>query len=162
MSKITPCMWFDGKAEKAARFYTSLLPDSRIDAVNRAHTDYPAGRAGDVLTVEFTLNGQPFLGLNGGPGFGFTQAVSFIINCDDQAEVDQLWEALLSDGGAPVACGWLRDRYGLSWQITPKLLLEFMKDPDRERAQRVMQAMMTMIKIDIAGIRRAYDGAEAA
>lgn len=161
MSKVTPCLWFDGEAEEAARFYTSLLPNSRIDAVNRSPSDYPAGHAGDVLTVEFTLDGQPFLGLNGGPQFRFTEAVSFVINCENQAEVDRLWDALTTDGGAPVQCGWLKDRYGLSWQITPKALPELLKGPDRERSGRVMQAMMKMIKIDIDDLQRAYDSSAA-
>ena len=159
MSKITPCLWFDGNAEEAARFYTSLLPNSRIDAINRSPTDYPAGRAGDVLTVEFTLAGQPFMGLNGGPGYPFTQAVSFTIECDDQAEVDRLWEALTTDGGAPVQCGWLKDRFGLSWQITPKALPQLLKNPDCAKAERAMRAMMEMIKIDIDALRRAADNA---
>jgi predicted 3-demethylubiquinone-9 3-methyltransferase (glyoxalase superfamily) len=161
MSKIVPCLWFNGNAEEAARFYTSLLPDSRIDSVNRSPTDYPSGRAGDVLTVEFTLNGQRFLGLNGGPAFPFTQAVSFTIECDDQAEVDRLWDALTTNGGAPVQCGWARDRYGLSWQITPKMLPELLKDADREKAERAMRAMMGMVKIDIDAVRKAAAGADA-
>ena len=159
MSKITPCLWFDGNAEEAVRFYTSLLPNSRIEAINRSPTDYPAGRAGDVLTVEFTLAGQPFLGLNGGPGYPFTQAVSFTIECDDQAEVDRLWEALTANGGAPVQCGWLKDRFGLSWQITPKALPQLLKNPDRAKAERAMRAMMEMVKIDIDALRRAADNA---
>jgi predicted 3-demethylubiquinone-9 3-methyltransferase (glyoxalase superfamily) len=147
MSKITPCLWFDGKAEEAANFYVSLLPDSRIDTVQ--------------LTIEFTLAGQPFLGLNGGPEFAFTEATSFIINCDDQAEVDRLWDAL-TKGGQPIQCGWLKDRYGLSWQITPTELPQLLKDPDPEKARRVMEAMMGMIKIDVAALRRAYGGTAAA
>jgi predicted 3-demethylubiquinone-9 3-methyltransferase (glyoxalase superfamily) len=157
MSKITPCLWFDGQAEEAARFYTSLLPDSRIDAVVRAPVDYPAGSAGSVLTVEFTLAGQQFIGLNGGPEFRFTEAISFTINCEDQAEVDRYWDALIADGGAPVQCGWLRDRYGLSWQIVPTILPRLLADPDREKAGRVMQAMMGMIKIDIAAVEKAAE-----
>ena len=158
MSKIAPCLWYDGQAEQAAQFYVSLLPDSRIDRVNRAPADYPAGKAGDVLTVDFTLAGQRFMGLNGGPEFGFTEAVSFIIECDDQAEVDRLWDAILAGGGKEVACGWIKDRWGLSWQITPKRLLELMADPDPARAKRTMEAMMQMVKIDIAEIERAADG----
>jgi predicted 3-demethylubiquinone-9 3-methyltransferase (glyoxalase superfamily) len=157
MSKITPCLWFDGQAEEAARFYTSLLPDSRIDAVVRAPVDYPAGSAGSVLTVEFTLAGQQFIGLNGGPEFRFTEAISFTINCEDQAEVDRYWDALIADGGAPVQCGWLRDRYGLSWQIVPTILPRLLADPDREKAGRVMQAMMGMIKLDIAALEKAAE-----
>ena len=158
MSKITPCLWFDGQAEEAAKFYVSLLPDSRVDRVNRSPADYPSGKAGDVLTVEFTLAGQSFMGLNGGPEFRFNEAVSFMIECGDQAEVDRLWEALIADGGSPVECGWLKDRYGLFWQIVPKRLQELMTDPDRDRAKRAMESMMTMVKLDIAAIERAADG----
>lgn len=157
MSKIAPCLWFDGQAEEAANFYVSLLPDSHVDKVMRAPADYPAGSAGAVLTVEFTLAGQRFVGLNGGPQHPFTDAVSFMVNCEDQREVDRLWDALI-EGGSPVQCSWLKDRYGLSWQIVPKMLLELMADPDRQKAKRVMEAMMQMVKIDIAGLQRAYDG----
>lgn len=157
MSKITPCLWFDGKAEEAANFYISLLPDSRIDKVVRSPADYPAGKAGDVLMVEFTLAGQSFLAMNGGPGPLFTDAISFMINCDDQIELDRLWETLVAEGN-PVACGWLKDRYGLSWQITPTELPKLIADQDPEKARRAMEAMMGMIKLDIAGIRRAYEG----
>jgi predicted 3-demethylubiquinone-9 3-methyltransferase (glyoxalase superfamily) len=158
MSKIAPCLWFDGKAEEAANFYVTLLPDSRIDKITRAPSDYPAGKAGSVLTVDFTLAGQQFIGLNGGPEFQFNEAVSFTINCEDQAEVDRLWSALTADGGAPVQCSWLKDRYGLSWQIVPKILPRLLSDPDRDKARRVMEAMMKMVKIDVAEIQAAYDG----
>ncbi|MDP8993812.1 MAG: VOC family protein [Pseudomonadota bacterium] len=158
MSRITPCLWFDGQAEEAASFYVSLLPDSRVDRVNRSPADYPSGKAGDVLTVEFTFAGQSFMGLNGGPDFRFNEAVSFMIECEDQAEVDRLWEAITATGGSPVACGWVRDRYGLSWQIVPKRLQELMTDPDRDRAKRAMEAMMTMVKLDVAELERAADG----
>jgi predicted 3-demethylubiquinone-9 3-methyltransferase (glyoxalase superfamily) len=158
MAKITPCLWFDGKAEEAAAFYVTLLPDSRIDHVVRSPIDTPSGPAGMVLVVEFTLAGQAFTGLNGGPQFPFTEAVSFQIACDDQAEVDRLWNALLADGGAPGPCGWLKDRFGLSWQIVPKRLHELIKDADPERARRGMSAMMTMSKIEIAGLEAAADG----
>lgn len=157
MSKIAPCLWFDGQAEEAAGFYVSLLPDSRVDKILRAPSDYPSGTAGSVLTVEFTLAGHRFIGLNGGPQFTFTEAVSFTIYCEDQAEVDRLWDTL-TDGGSPVACGWLKDRYGVSWQIVPKILPELLGDPDRERAGRAMQAMMGMVKIDIDGVQRAFEG----
>ena len=157
MSKIVPCLWFNGNAEEAANFYISLLPDSRVDKVLRAPVDYPGGTAGSALTVEFTLAGQQFMGLNGGPQFPFTEAVSFSVTCEDQREVDRLWEVLTA-GGSPVACGWLKDRYGLSWQIVPKALGEMLADADREKAKRVMEAMMQMVKIDIAGLRKAYDG----
>ena len=154
MSQITPCLWFDGKAEEAARFYTSLLPDSRIDNIVRAPADYPAGKAGDVLIVEFTLAGETFSALNGGPEFTFNEAVSFQIHCEDQAEVDRLTDAL---SAVPEAeqCGWVKDRYGLSWQIVPKVLMRLMADSDPGRARRAMEAMMTMKRIDIAAIERA-------
>jgi predicted 3-demethylubiquinone-9 3-methyltransferase (glyoxalase superfamily) len=161
MSKIAPCLWFDGQAEEAAKFYTSLLPDSRVDKVVRAPTDYPSGSAGSVLTVDFTLAGQQFMGLNGGPEFKFNEAVSFTINCENQAEVDRLWDALIAGGGAPVQCGWLRDRYGLSWQIVPTILPKLLADPDHEKAKRAMEAMMTMVKIDIAAIERAAEAQPA-
>ena len=157
MSKITPCLWFNGQAEEAAKFYVSLLPDSRIDKVMLAPSDYPGGSAGSVLTVDFTLAGQQYMGLNGGPEFPFTEAVSFMINCEDQAEVDHYWDTLIAGGGAPVQCGWLKDRYGLSWQITPTILLKMMSDPDPAKARRVMEAMMEMVKIDISVLKKAYE-----
>lgn len=155
MSKITPCLWYDGDAEQACNFYVSLLPDSRIDRVARAPSDYPAGRAGDVLTVEFTLAGQSFVALNGGPEFRFNEALSFQIHTEDQAETDRLWEAIAANGGQPVACSWIKDRWGLSWQVVPRRLTELIADPDRGRAKRAFEAMMTMVKIDIAEIERA-------
>lgn len=157
MQKVTPCLWFDGQAEQAAEFYVSLLPDSRIDAVNRSPIDTPSGPAGMVLTVEFTLAGSRFVGLNGGPQFPFTEAVSFQIACADQAEVDRLWAAL-TEGGAEVQCGWLKDRWGVSWQIVPTRLLELFNDPDPGRARRAAEAMMKMIKIDVAELERAANG----
>lgn len=157
MSKISPCLWFDREAEEAANFYVSLLPNSRIDRVQKNVSDGPAGKAGSVLVVDFTLAGQRFMALNGGIRFEFTHAVSFHIDCADQAEVDRLWDAL-SDGGSVEQCGWLRDRYGVSWQIVPTVLREMLGDPDQARAQRVMQAMLQMIKIDIEGLKKAYDG----
>lgn len=159
MSKIVPCLWFDGQAEAAAKFYTSLLPDSRIDKVMRAPGDNPSTPGGAVLTVEFTLAGQQFLGLNGGPQFRFTEAVSFTINCEDQEEVDRYWNALTADGGAPSQCGWLKDKFGLSWQIVPRQLVELLAGPDREGAGRAMQAMLKMTRLDVAALQRAYDGA---
>ncbi|MDB5693472.1 MAG: 3-demethylubiquinone-9 3-methyltransferase [Alphaproteobacteria bacterium] len=158
MAKITPCLWFDGVAEDAANFYTSLLPGSRIDRVDRAPADNPSTPAGAVLMVAFTLAGQPFLGLNGGPQFPFTEAVSFTIDCEDQAEVDRLWDALTADGGKPVQCGWLKDRYGLSWQIVPKALGRLLGGEDKAGAKRAMEAMLKMVKIDVAGLERAYRG----
>ncbi|KAB0264840.1 VOC family protein [Microvirga brassicacearum] len=161
MSKIAPCLWFDGEAEEAANFYVSLLPDSRIDHVQRNVVDSPSGKVGSVLVVAFTLAGQRYLALNGGTRFEFTHAISFAMDCEDQAEVDRLWNAL-SDGGAIEQCGWLKDRYGVSWQIVPKALHKLLGDPDPAKAQRVMQAMLQMVKLDVAGLQRAYDGRSAA
>lgn len=153
--KIIPCLWFDGDAEAATAFYVSLLPDSRITAVNRSPVDTPSGREGTVLTVQFVLAGREYLALNGGPNFRFTEAVSFMVMTEDQAETDRLWDALLADGGKENACGWLKDRWGLSWQITPRRLMELTTDPNPARAKAAMQAMMGMIKIDIAALDRA-------
>lgn len=158
MRKITPCLWFDGHAEQAARYYVSLLPDSRIDRVFRSPADTPSGPAGMVLAVEFTLAGNKFSGLNGGPQFPFTEAVSFQIACEDQAEVDRLWAAL-SEGGSPGPCGWLKDRWGLSWQIVPTRLPQLLADTDANRSRRVMQAMLKMTKLNIAELERAADSA---
>jgi len=154
MPNITPCLWFDGNAEEAAKLYVSLLPDSRIDSVNRAPADYPSGKAGDALTVEFTLMGRPFLGLNGGPHFKFNEAVSLMIPVNTQEEIDRLSDAL---SAVPEAeqCGWIKDRFGLSWQIVPRQLLTLMKNPDQARAKRAMEAMMPMKRIDIAALERA-------
>jgi predicted 3-demethylubiquinone-9 3-methyltransferase (glyoxalase superfamily) len=158
MSKITPCLWFDGNAEEAANFYVTLLPGSRVDTVSRSPADTPSTPAGAVLLVDFTLAGQHFMGLNGGPQFPFTEAISFVIDCADQAEVDRLWNALTTDGGSPGQCGWLKDRFGVSWQIVPRQLGEILGDPDRERAGRAMEAMLKMTKIDVAALRRAFEG----
>jgi predicted 3-demethylubiquinone-9 3-methyltransferase (glyoxalase superfamily) len=154
MSTITPCLWFDGTAEEAAHFYASLLPDSRVDSILHAPGDYPSGKAGDVLTVEFTLMGQPFVGLNGGPHFKFNEAVSFQIPVDTQAEADRLTNAL---SAVPEAeqCGWVKDRFGLSWQIVPRLLPRLLSDPDPALAGRAFEAMMQMKRIDIAALERA-------
>ena len=159
MSKITPCLWFDGEAEEAANFYVSLLPDSKIETVQKNTVDGPAGKAGTVLVVEFTLAGQRFMALNGGIRFEYTHAVSFKIDCVDQAEVDRLWDALLANGGQAERCGWLKDRYGLSWQIVPSALPKYLGGADRAGAQRAMQAMLGMVKLDIAGLKKAYEGA---
>lgn len=156
--KIIPCLWFDKQAEEAANFYVSLLPDSRIDAVNRAPDDYPAGKKGDVLVVEFTLAGRPYVALNGGPYFTPNEAVSFQIMCDDQAEVDRMWDAL-SAVPESEQCGWVKDRYGYSWQIVPKRMNELLADPDPERARRAFLAMMDMKKLDIAKLEAAANGA---
>jgi predicted 3-demethylubiquinone-9 3-methyltransferase (glyoxalase superfamily) len=157
MSKISPCLWFDGEAEEAASFYVSLLPNSRIDHVQKNVMDSPGGKAGSVLVVEFTLAGQSFMALNGGRRFEYTHAISFKIDCADQAEVDRLWDKL-SDGGKIEQCGWLKDRYGVSWQIVPTVLPKLLGDPDPAKAQRVMQAVLQMVKLDIAGLERAYKG----
>src|SRR6266403_2694231 len=143
MSGITPCLWFDGNAEEAAKFYASLFPNSHIDAVHRAPSDYPSGKAGDVLLVEFTLMGQPFTGLNGGPQFQFNEAISFQIPVATQAEADRFADAL---SAAPEAeqCGWVKDRFGVSWQIVPRRLLTLMAGPDPAKARRAMEAMLTM------------------
>ena len=158
MNKVTPFLSFDGQAEEAARFYVSLLPDSRIDRVTHSPIDTPGGAAGTVLLVEFTLAGSPYIALNT-PGFTFTEAVSFLISCADQAETDRLWAALTANGGSEIACGWLKDRWGVFWQVTPTRLMELIGDPDPERARRAMEAMTKMIKIDIAEVERAADGA---
>jgi 2-polyprenyl-6-hydroxyphenyl methylase/3-demethylubiquinone-9 3-methyltransferase len=155
---IAVCLWFDGQAEQAANFYASTFPDSHVDAVHRSPGDYPAGKQGDVLTVEFTVLGMPFLGLNGGPEFSFDEAVSFQVYTRDQAETDRLWNAITTHGGAESACGWCKDRFGLSWQITPRALMEATTDPDRAAAKRAFEAMMTMRKIDIATIEAARRG----
>ena len=157
MSKIAPCLSFDGEAEEAANFYVSLLSNSHIDQVQRNVTDSPAGKAGTVLTVAFTLAGQRFLALNGGTRFEYTPAISFMVDCAHQAEVDRLWDAL-SDGGAPNRCGWLKDRYGVSWQIVPTVLPKLLGDRDPVKAQRVMQAMLQMSKLDIAALEAAHAG----
>lgn len=154
--KVTPCLWFDGQAEEAANFYVSLLPDSRVDRVLRSPIDSPGGSAGGVLTVDFTLAGSKFVGLNAGPGRPFTEAVSFMIFCEDQAEVDHLWSALVKDG-SEIGCGWLKDRWGLAWQIVPIRMMELLSDPDRNRARRAMEAMVKMVKLDIAELERAAD-----
>lgn len=157
MSKIAPCLWFDGSAEEAATLYTSLFPDSRIEKVTRSPADNPSTSEGAVLTVDFTLAGQQFIGLNGGPRFPFTEAVSFTIDCEDQAEVDRYWDALIKDGGSPSQCGWLKDRFGVSWQVIPKVLPQLLGGPDRDGARRAMEAMLQMTKIDTAKLRDAYD-----
>ena len=157
MKRVTPFLLFDGQAEEAARFYVSLLPDSQIDRVTRWPAETPDGPAGDVLTVEFTLGGSQFVALNG-PKRSFTEAVSFQIACADQAEVDRLWAAL-SAGGSEGPCGWLTDRWGLSWQVTPTRLPELITDPDPARARRAMEAMMEMGKINIAEVEQAAAGA---
>ena len=155
MQKVVPFLWYDGEAEQAAKFYVSLLPNSHVDKVVRSPADTPSGKEGTVLVVEFTLAGTQFRALNGGRQFQFTLATSFQVNCTDQAEVDRLWAALTADGGEPGNCGWLKDRWGLSWQITPTRLFQLLSDPNPGRARRAMQAMMKQNKLDIAEIERA-------
>ena len=162
MSKISPCLWFNGQAEEAAKFYVSLLPDSRINQIQRNLADGLAGKAGEVLVVDFTLAGQNYMALNGGMRFEYTPAISFKIDCADQAEVDRLWDALSSNGGATQQCGWVKDRYGVSWQIVPSVLPQLLGGSNSAGAKRAMQAMLGMTKLDIAALRRAYEGKSAA
>ena len=156
MQKITTYLWFDGQALEAAEFYTSLFKNSKIVDVSRYGEGAPRP-AGTVLTVTFELDGQRFIALNGGPDFTFTEAISLFIDCEDQNEVDYFWDKLV-DGGEPSQCGWLKDRYGLSWQVIPKRLLEVLSDPDPDKAQRAMQSMFTMSKIDVPALEKAYQG----
>jgi predicted 3-demethylubiquinone-9 3-methyltransferase (glyoxalase superfamily) len=158
--KIVPHLWFPNKAVEAANFYVSLFPDSRVVSVTAIPAETPSGPPGSVKVVEFTLAGQQFMAIEAGPLDPFNHAISFLVNCADQAEVDRLWDAL-SAGGTIEQCGWLKDRYGLSWQIVPTVLGEMMGDPDRSRAKRVMEAMLGMKKLDIAGLQRAYAGGRA-
>jgi predicted 3-demethylubiquinone-9 3-methyltransferase (glyoxalase superfamily) len=159
MDKISPCLWFDGKAEEAARFYTGIFPNSRIDSIDRSPGETPSGPKDMVLTVNFTLAGRSYIGLNGGPDFKFNEAISLSIDCADQAEVDRYWEALLADGGEESVCGWLKDRFGVSWQVIPRQLPQMLASPDREAAARALEAMLKMVKIDVAELERAYNGA---
>ena len=161
MSKIVPTIWFDGQVEEAANFYVSLLPDSRIESINRSPIDTPSGPRGQVLTAIIWLAGQRFCLLNGGPIFPQTEAVSFMIMTEDQAETDRLWNRIVDNGGRESACGWCKDKWGVSWQVTPKQLLALTTDPDQGRAERAMAAMMTMHKIDIATIERAAEAVPA-
>ncbi|TBV74194.1 VOC family protein [Pseudoxanthomonas winnipegensis] len=156
--KNTLCLWYDGTALEAAQFYAQTFPDSQVGAVRRAPSDFPSGKAGDVLVVEFTVCGVPCIGLNGGPAFKHSEAFSCQIATDDQAETDRLWNAIVGNGGQESACGWCRDKWGLSWQITPRTLTEGMADPDPAVARRVFEAMMTMGKIDVAAIDAARRG----
>jgi 2-polyprenyl-6-hydroxyphenyl methylase/3-demethylubiquinone-9 3-methyltransferase len=156
--KIAPCLWFNKNAEEAARFYAATFPDSRVDAVHRSPVDYPNGKAGDVLTVDFTVLGQHFVGLNGGPEFTFDEAISFQIFTDTQEETDRYWNAIVGGGGQENVCGWCKDKFGLSWQIAPHALIEAINDSDTAAAGRAMEAMMTMKKIDIATIKAAHAG----
>lgn len=157
-SKNTICLWYDGTALEAATFYAETFPDSAVGAVHRAPADYPSGKQGDVLTVEFTVMGIPCLGLNGGPVFKHSEAFSFQVATDDQAETDRLWSAIVDNGGQESECGWCKDRWGLSWQITPRVLTAAYTSPDRAAAKRAFDAMMGMRKIDIATIEAALKG----
>ncbi|MYN00499.1 VOC family protein [Pseudoduganella sp. DS3] len=157
-SKNTICLWYDNDALGAAKFYAETFPDSSVGAILRAPGDFPDGKEGNILTVEFTVAGIPCVGLNGGPQFKQSEAFSFQIATEDQAETDRLWNAIVSNGGQESACGWCKDRWGLSWQITPRILLEAITDPDRAAAKRAFDAMMTMGKIDIAAIEKAWRG----
>lgn len=157
--KMTTCLWFDqGRAREAAEFYAATFPDTHVGVRLAAPSDYPAGKQGDEITVEFTLLGMPFLGLNGGPAFEFNEAVSFQVHTDSQEETDRYWDAIVQNGGAESQCGWCKDRFGVSWQIVPRALTAAMADPDRAAAKRAMQAMMQMRRIDIAAIERARRG----
>ena len=158
VAKNTLCLWFDGAAVDAANFYAKTFPDSSVGAIHRAPGDYPAGKEGEVLTVEFTVAGIPCIGLNGGPMFKHSEAFSFQIATDDQAETDRLWDAIVGNGGEESQCGWCKDRWGLSWQITPRALTDAVADPDRAAAGRAFEAMMGMRKIDIAAIEAARAG----
>lgn len=160
MPKITSCLWFDKQAEEAANFYVSIFPNSRVTEIQHYPTDTTesGAKAGEVMTVAFELDGTPYMGLNGGPIFKFDEAISFVIDCDGQAEVDRYWEALLAGGGQESVCGWLKDKFGLSWQVVPRQLIEMTADPDRAKAARVFAAMMKMVKLDVAKLQAAYDG----
>jgi predicted 3-demethylubiquinone-9 3-methyltransferase (glyoxalase superfamily) len=157
MARIIPHLWYSTQAEEAAKFYASVIPNSKVDAVTALPADSPSGPAGSVKVVEFTLCGQPFVAFSAGPLDDFNHSISFMIECETQAEIDRLWDAL-SEGGRAEQCGWLRDRYGLAWQITPKVLATMMKDKDRSKAKRAAEAMLSMVKLDIAGLQRAYNG----
>ncbi|MCB1852434.1 MAG: VOC family protein [Gammaproteobacteria bacterium] len=158
MPRITPNLWFDGNAEQAAHFYAALFPDSHVDAVIAAPAENPSTSKGEIVLVEFTLCGQPFVAINGGPQFRFTEAVSFAYECADQAELDHYWSALIAEGGSAGQCGWCKDRFGLSWQITPARLREMFQSTDRAAAERATAAMLGMQKIDIAILEAAYAG----
>jgi len=154
---FTTCLWFDGQAEEAAQYYTSIFPDSSIGKTSR-YTEAGPGEPGSVIVVEFELNGQKFVGLNGGPQFTFNESISFQIFCDDQAEVDRYWEELTSGGGEESQCGWVKDRFGVSWQVIPKGLTDLVGDPDPEKARRATEAMLSMRKLDLHEIEKAHAG----
>jgi len=161
MQKITPFLWFDRQAEGAAKFYTSIFKNSKIGRIlhyDEASAKAAGGQVGSVLTIEFEIEGQKFTALNGGPEFKFNESVSFVVNCETQEEVDYFWEKLIAGGGRESACGWLKDKFGLSWQITPTVLIEMLNDKDAKKAERVMNAMMEMGKIEIKKLKAAYAG----
>ena len=158
MRNISPCLWFDANAEEAVNYYVSMFSNSKIDNIVRwgkGWGDVGAGKEGKVLAIDFTIEGRPFKALNGGPLFRFNEAVSFFVECKDQAEVDKFWDTLIADGGTPQPCGWLKDKFGLSWQIVPIRLMQLMSDPDAEKAARVTQAMLKMQKLDMPTLERA-------
>jgi predicted 3-demethylubiquinone-9 3-methyltransferase (glyoxalase superfamily) len=155
MAKISPHLWYTSEAEEAASFYASIFPNSRVDRVTAMQNDSPSGPPGSVKVVEFTLFGQPFMAISAGPLDSFNHSVSFVVNCDDQSEIDRYWDALL-EGGSAEQCGWLKDKYGLSWQIVPTVLGAMMTDPDKEKARRAGKAMMKMVKLDIAKLKAAF------
>ena len=157
-AKNTICLWYDSAAEEAANFYASVFPDSRVIAVHKAPADYPSGKQGDVLTVEFSVMGIPCVGLNGGKAFSHCEAFSFQVSTEDQAETDRLWQAIIGNGGQASVCGWCKDKWGISWQITPRILIEALGNPDRAAARRAFEAMMQMGKIDVARIEAALKG----
>ena len=161
MSKISPCLWFDGDAEAAAKLYTTIFPDSRILSVDRAPADTPSGPKDMVLTVNFSIAGQAFIALNGGPDFKFNESISLSIDCDDQAQVDRYWDALIAGGGEPSVCGWLKDRFGVSWQVIPRQLPEMLQSQDREAAGRAMEAMLKMTKIEVKDLEKAFNAVPA-
>jgi predicted 3-demethylubiquinone-9 3-methyltransferase (glyoxalase superfamily) len=161
MKKISPMLWFDGQAEEAARFYTTVFPDSQITKTVRSPAETPSGPEGMVLTVEFTIFGEPFTALNGGPEFTFNESVSFVIDCEDQDEVDRYWDKLVEGGGELSVCGWLKDRFGLSWQVVPRELNEMLESSDSAAAKRAMEAMLEMRKLDVEQLREAYEGVPA-
>lgn len=158
MDRIRPCLWYDGQAQEAAEFYVSVFPDSRIEAIQHGATDWPGGKAGDVILVEFTLFGQSYQALNGGAFTEFNEAVSLSVRCRDQAELDRIWDALRAGGGEEIQCGWLKDRYGLRWQVVPEEFERMMRDADGDRAARLMNAMVQMVKLDMDALRAAYEG----
>jgi predicted 3-demethylubiquinone-9 3-methyltransferase (glyoxalase superfamily) len=162
MSKVTPCLWFNGDAEEAAKFYVSLMPDSKILKVQRSPADNPSGKEGSVLVVEFKLGGQRLVALNGGMTVEYTHALSLQIDCEDQAQVDHIWGAFLANGGREVQCGWIKDRWGVSWQVVPTAMFQFLSSSDTAAARRAMQAMLKMVKLDVETLRRAFEGKSAA